>query len=120
MSKVLADLDSNVAKPNWVSSVTKDKAHFLDPMPFLGDKKSSWDKLLKVVKSMSGTKIEIDDGTYMHVTFTTFIMRFVDDVEFIADEASRQIHFKSASRVGHSDLGANKKRMDQVRAAYLA
>ena len=38
----------------------------------------------------------------------------IDDIEFYIDEENKIIHFKSASRVGYSDLGANRKRMDEI------
>lgn len=51
---------------------------------------------------------------YLHYEFTSFIFRFVDDVEFLIDADQQQIDFRSASRVGHSDLGANAKRMRKI------
>ena len=46
----------------------------------------------------------------MHAEFTSVIFRFVDDVEFLLDADSLSIHVRSASRVGYSDLGANRAR----------
>jgi uncharacterized protein (DUF1499 family) len=46
------------------------------------------------------------------------IFRFVDDVEFWIDAKNQVIHFRSASRVGHSDLGANRARMESIRKAF--
>jgi uncharacterized protein (DUF1499 family) len=121
MSKSLSHLDSNSRKPNWVSSVTTDKSHYLAPLPYRGDRRTSLQRLKSVIAPMSGAQLLTEEGeTYLHYTFTTLILRFVDDVEFYADDKRQEIHFKSASRVGHSDLGANRKRMLAITAAYLA
>jgi uncharacterized protein (DUF1499 family) len=58
-----------------------------------------------------------DSGTYLHVEFTSFVSRFVDDVEFLADDAKIP-HVRSASRIGHSDLGANRLRIETIRARW--
>lgn len=55
----------------------------------------------------------------MHVEFTTALMRFVDDVEFRLGEQARAIQIRSASRVGYSDLGTNRKRMEEIREMFV-
>jgi uncharacterized protein (DUF1499 family) len=57
-----------------------------------------------------------EDEAYLHYEFTSLVLRFVDDVEFLFDDESKTIHFRSASRTGYGDLGVNRKRMEQVRA----
>jgi uncharacterized protein (DUF1499 family) len=49
---------------------------------------------------------------YIHAEFTTLLFRFVDDVEFAIDAGAKRVDFRSASRVGHSDLGTNRRRME--------
>lgn len=51
---------------------------------------------------------------YLHATARTRWIGFIDDVEFSIDDAARLIHFRSASRLGYSDLGANRRRMEQI------
>ena len=38
--------------------------------------------------------------------------------QMVKNAEAQLIHFRSASRVGYSDLGVNRKRMLQIRAAY--
>ncbi len=59
------------------------------------------------------------EGSYMHITFTTSLMKYVDDLELLIVPGEK-IHVRSASRVGHSDMGANRKRVEAVRAALAA
>jgi len=42
----------------------------------------------------------------------------MDDVEFLLDDGTKTIHIRSASRVGYSDLGVNRKRVEAIRARF--
>ena len=57
------------------------------------------------------------DRTYLHAEFTSRFMHYVDDVEFLYDQAAGLVHVRSASRVGYSDLGVNRKRIESIRRA---
>jgi uncharacterized protein (DUF1499 family) len=72
--------------------------------------------LKTVLTTLPRTKLVDEDESYLHYEFTSLLLRFVDDVEFLFDEATKTIHFRSASRLGHSDFGVNRKRMEQMRA----
>ena len=67
--------------------------------------------------AMPRVTLVAEDTDYRQYVFTTALMRFRDDVQFQLDRDARLIHFRSASRVGHSDLGMNRRRMEQIRAA---
>ena len=60
----------------------------------------------------------IDDDNYVHAEFRSRIFRFVDDVEFFFDEADSVVHFRSAARTGYSDMGVNRKRMEEIRTHF--
>jgi len=53
-------------------------------------------------------------GWSRHASQTHSRTRFIDDVEFLIDEDEELVHFRSASRVGRSDLGVNRKRMSKI------
>jgi uncharacterized protein (DUF1499 family) len=59
-------------------------------------------------------RIVEEAGDYFHAEFTSLLFRFVDDVEFLIDPAAKRVDFRSASRVGHSDLGVNRRRMTKL------
>ena len=59
---------------------------------------------------MDGNHIATQEDDYIHAVFTSRLFRFKDDVEFYIDAAAEQVHFRSGSRVGYSDMGANRKR----------
>ena len=73
-----------------------------------------------IVIVAAGGNIESDDGKYLWATFTSPIFRFVDDFEARIDEQNAEIHLRSASRVGHGDMGVNKKRVDAIVGNYQA
>jgi uncharacterized protein (DUF1499 family) len=71
-----------------------------------------------IIASLPRAKVMTDSDTYLHVEFRSLVFRFVDDVEFLADDDAKVIHVRSASRVGHSDLGANRRRIETIRARW--
>ncbi|GAB1722476.1 MAG: hypothetical protein NTNFB01_13720 [Nitrospira sp.] len=72
--------------------------------------------LKTIVGLLPRTKLVEETERYLHYEFTSFLLRFVDDVEFVFDEGSKLIQFRSASRTGYSDLGVNRRRMEEIRA----
>ncbi len=69
---------------------------------------------------MPRTQLVEDDGDYLHVEFRSKLFRFVDDVQFVMDRKQSVIEVRSASRLGHSDLGVNRRRMEQLQTAWRA
>jgi len=106
------------ASPNCVSSEARDPKHAMDPIPYNGSPEQARERLRGVILSMPRAKIVSDTGDYVHAEFKSRIMRFVDDVEFVFDDGRSLIRFRSASRVGYSDMGANRKRMEEIRRRY--
>jgi uncharacterized protein (DUF1499 family) len=106
--------------PNCVSSESKDAKHFIDPIPYEGTLEGARGTLISVIESMQRSRIVTHDPTYIHVEFTSAVFRFVDDVEFSFDDAAKIIHVRSASRVGYSDFGVNRKRMETIRRTFAA
>lgn len=105
--------------PNCVSTQDTDEEHRIDPIRYTGTKGQAKKRLVQVISSMKRSKIITDEGDYIHAEFTSLIFRFVDDVEFSFDDANKLIHFRSASRLGYSDLGVNRKRMEEIRKAFV-
>ena len=70
-----------------------------------------------IVEGMEGAKIITAAPDYLYAQYTTRLMKYVDDVEFWFDPGNNVIQVRSASRLGESDLGVNRKRVEAVRAA---
>jgi uncharacterized protein (DUF1499 family) len=109
-----------VNKPNNVSSQAdiNDRAHYIPPLKFTGDVTAGFQKLVKVVQAQPRASVVTQDGQYLYAEFSTPLMGFVDDVEFLLAPEQRLIHMRSAARLGYSDLGVNRKRAESVRAQF--
>jgi len=105
--------------PNCISSLSEDPRHAMSPLPYLTSGQESMDRLVQIVQGMNRAKIVSTTPSYLHVEFRSAIFRFVDDVEFVLDDAARVIHFCSASRTGWYDFGVNRRRMTQISDHYL-
>lgn len=108
------------SSPNCVSSQSSDREHAVDPLSFTGTAAEAHDGIKKIILSMKRARIITDTGTYIHAEFASAIFGFVDDVEFWFDESTKLIHVRSAARLGYSDLGVNRKRVEYIRAQWKA
>ncbi len=108
------------SSPNCVSTQATNPRHAIEPLRFTGSADAARDRLVQVLKAQPRAKIITQTDNYIHAEFTSRLFRFVDDVEFFIDEEKSVIHFRSASRVGYSDLGANRQRMEGIRQAFDA
>ncbi len=106
--------------PNCVSSQSTDDLHRIEPLRYSGTSKEAMASLVVLLNSMKRAKIVIQTENYLHIEFTSALCRFVDDVEFVIDAQEKVIHVRSASRVGYSDLGANRKRVEKIREVFSA
>ncbi|MFK7864560.1 MAG: DUF1499 domain-containing protein [Pseudohongiellaceae bacterium] len=97
--------------PNCVSSYESDETHGIQPLS------GSITEISNVLRGLDEANIVSADGNYLYAEFTSALMGYVDDVEFLYNEAAGVTHVRSASRLGHSDLGANRKRIEAIRAA---
>lgn len=108
--------------PNCVSSQSSDPAHQIAPFPIqpLQDGTTgevTLDKLKEAIAALPRTRIISATDTYLYAEFTSALMGFVDDVEFYLDKAAQVIQVRSASRLGESDLGVNRQRIEALRSA---
>lgn len=102
--------------PNCVSTLATD-THRIAPFRYGGTVEQARERLLAILKAMPRTTI-VAVQPAIRVEFRTRILRFTDDATFVFDDASKTIHFRSASRIGRSDLGVNRKRMEEIRSRF--
>lgn len=107
-------LASCPSTPNCVSSQSQDSEHYIEPYRIESDR--AWENLVQVVEDFDGSEIITNTGDYLYAEFTTKLMGFVDDVEFVRDEENQRFDVRSASRIGESDLGVNSKRLKILRS----
>ncbi len=104
--------------PNCVSSQSSDKRHFIQPVRYEGTEQKAIERLIGVIQGMKRCRIITMGDHYIHAEFTSAVFRFVDDVEFYFDSEAKIIHMRSASRIGYSDFGVNRQRMEKVRSLF--
>ncbi|MHC4880131.1 MAG: DUF1499 domain-containing protein [Planctomycetota bacterium] len=104
--------------PNCVSTFASEVSQRMEPIDFHGTADDTLNRLRQVLAELPRAKIVTQRDDYLHVECSTALFHFVDDVEFLIDEDASVIHFHSASRAGHSDLGVNRRRMEQIAAAF--
>ncbi len=107
--------------PNCVNSQAPaaDSEHFIAPIVYKTTSEQAMANLKNVIQNMARTEIITERPDYLYVEFTSALMGFVDDVEFYLDRGANTIQVRSASRLGESDLGVNRKRIEAVRAKFL-
>ena len=88
----------------------------MPPIAWTGPRAEFATKIKSIITSeFSNAKLITETDGYMHFEFTSRFFRFIDDVEFLFDDKEAVVQFRSASRVGHSDLGANRRRMNKIK-----
>lgn len=107
------------ATPNAVSTQTEKPEKHIDPWSYDGTLQGAKACVLKAVESYGNGELIKDEGHYMHVVFKTGLMRYRDDVEFYFDEVNQIIHIRSASRLGYSDMGLNRRRYEELTLFFM-
>jgi uncharacterized protein (DUF1499 family) len=102
--------------PNCVNSQSDNAQSQIAPLPSM-----TISRIKEIVESMERAKVMEATDNYLYAEFTSKLMGFVDDVEFYLDNNANVIHVRSASRLGKSDLGVNRKRIEEIRTklAYI-
>ncbi|MGA7938086.1 MAG: DUF1499 domain-containing protein [Kovacikia sp.] len=103
--------------PNCVSSQSQDSSHAIAPLRYSASPETAFSQLKAIIKSLPEANIITASDSYLNAEFTSALMGFVDDVEFYLDKSVGVIQVRSASRLGESDLGVNRKRVEAIRAA---
>jgi len=104
-------------RPNCVCSEYDDLPSYVKPLEISASAKSDWEQARRIVCEMGG-KIVFEENSYLWATFSTRIFQFVDDLELRMDQENGIIHVRSGSRVGYSDMGVNKRRIEVLRSKF--
>ncbi|MCU0536987.1 MAG: DUF1499 domain-containing protein [Hydrococcus sp. Prado102] len=101
--------------PNCVSSQSTDVEHTIAPLTYKSSATDALANLKSIIQSQERAKIIAETDNYIYAEFASRWMGFVDDVEFYANKATGKIDVRSASRLGESDLGVNRQRVESIR-----
>ena len=104
------------ASPNCVASQATDQKHRIEPFSFSDAPEEAFARLKQVLEQRDDTTIIEATPGYLRAELRTVL--FVDDGEFLLDSARNVIQVRSASRLGYSDLGKNRSRMEEIRVQF--
>ena len=106
--------------PNAVSSQATGGYHRIEPLSYNGTAEPAMAALRSIIESTPRTSIVEERDDYLYVEFSSRLIGYVDDVEFYFPPDEKIIHVRSASRLGYSDLGVNRKRIENIRTKFAA
>lgn len=101
--------------PNCQCSEASRDSQRVERLPLTQGADLAMEQLANAVRSMPGSRIVEQSERYLHATFTTRLMGYIDDTEFLISDDGSSVQIRSASRLGVSDLGANGKRIAGLR-----
>jgi uncharacterized protein (DUF1499 family) len=105
------------SSPNCVSSDADNSAHSI--AAFAVPSRDGWLAVRESVESLPRTKIISETADYLHAECTSAFFGFVDDLELHLRTAEGVIAVRSAARLGYSDLGVNRRRIEDLRALLI-
>lgn len=116
----LAPLAPCPGTPNCISSLAPadDQVHHLPPLPYRGSRADTERRLRGALATVPRLTRRAAPADQWRFEARSLVFRFVDDVEFLFDDAAQVVHFRSASRVGRGDWGVNRRRMRRIATAY--
>ncbi len=106
--------------PNCVSSQSADPTHRIAPLTYNVSMAKAMVALKQVIDDSERAEVIRAEDGYLYAEFTSRWMGFVDDVEFYLPADRPEIEVRSASRLGESDLGVNRQRIETIRAQLQA
>ncbi len=106
--------------PHCVSTESTKAGQHIDPLPYPADleREILRGKLLAHIKPMKRAHIVSETENYVYFQVTSLLVRYKDDVEVYFDDATRTIHFRSASRYGYYDFGVNRRRIEELKKIF--
>lgn len=108
------------ASPNCLSSDDHDSAHKTPPFQLEKPAAIVWKIVRELVANLPCTQIINETSDYFHAECRSSVFGFVDDLELHLRPSARVIAVRSAARLGYSDFGVNRRRVELLRAALIS
>lgn len=102
------------ATPNCVSTESTDASQRMEPIPFTDSPSLAQARAAAALLAEPRSTVVSQQPGYIHGECRSLLFRFVDDVEIVVDASTHVFRFRSASRVGRSDMGVNRRRMTRM------
>jgi uncharacterized protein (DUF1499 family) len=105
--------------PNCVSSDADDNEHRVAPLQLAVAANEAWPEVRGVISELPRTHIVTETENYIHAECQSAVFGFVDDLELHLRATQNLIAVRSASRLGYSDFGVNRNRIESLRASLI-
>jgi uncharacterized protein (DUF1499 family) len=102
--------------PNCVSTEATRASQRVPTVPFTDAPAAALTRAKAALLAESRTTITMEREGYLHAECKSFVFRFVDDIDIVVDPVAHVYRFRSASRIGRSDLGVNRQRIARISA----
>ncbi|HEY7866737.1 MAG TPA: DUF1499 domain-containing protein [Psychromonas sp.] len=118
-SRVIERIDPCPTSPNCVSSDASDKKHFILPFQLTTSAEQAWPIVQEVILQLPRSSIVRQTDSFLQVECRSAVFGFVDDLKLQLRANKGIIAVYSASRLGYSDFGVNRDRIEALRAALI-
>jgi uncharacterized protein (DUF1499 family) len=103
--------------PHCVSSTDTDPQRRIAPLVYTVSASVAQTTLVGILKGMARTRVVSNQRGYVRAEVDSPLLGFTDDVEFVFGAGNR-IDVRSSSRAGYYDFDVNRKRVEDIRAAF--
>jgi len=103
------------SKPNCCCSQYQDNSHYVEPIKADASQGDAMEQLSLAVSSLPSATIITQTDNYIHAECKSKLLGFVDDLEVLWEKDQQFFQVRSASRLGYSDMGINRRRVEKLR-----
>ena len=105
--------------PHCVSSqADKGSSHYIAPLTYSGSPEHARTILMQVLRGSDNATVVNADARFVHATFHSGLLHFVDDVTLLIHPQANIIDVKSSARLGFYDFGVNRRRVEDLRNRF--
>lgn len=104
--------------PNCVSSLADDDSAYIAPLTYDVSPEIAQSVLETSLEQLPRTTVVQSEDGYVRAESRSPTMRFIDDMEFVFEPNSGIINVRAAARLGQSDMGMNRARVERLRALF--
>lgn len=105
------------SSPNCVCSDETGTSSAIESLQLAVPAADAWPLVEQAVRGLARTRIVSNSADYIHAECASSLLGFVDDLELHLRPDDGDIAVRSASRLGYSDFGVNRRRVEMLRTA---
>ncbi len=103
-------------RPSCVNSFSSIEEHAIAPFLAPDSVLDPIADIKEIISEFPRVELMQSNENYLHAVFRSKVFSFADDFELLLDGSTIQV--RSVSRVGESDLGVNRERVELIRTLW--